>query len=186
MMGVMIGVVVLIIIGVSMTKRSKSNQLKDDPATSQFQQIEERLWHSYVAFSIAKQNEIYALFLDEESRQRVLETKQLPEDLVEAIRLFHEELNEELADIQQVLAQVETVDQPIIEAYISYLEARNIFLNKEWGYTRAILKQDEAAITATRLYRQARIQQTAAYETFAQMIIARAKNLKVETSFKLF
>lgn len=186
MMGVMIGIVVLIVIGVSMTKLSKSNQLKDDPVTRQFQQMEERLWHSYVAFSIAKQNEIYALFLDEEGRQHVLETKQLPEDLVEAIRLFHEELNEELAEMQQLLAQTEAIDQPIVEAYIAYLEARNIFLNKEWGYTRAILKQDEAAITATRLYRKARIQQTAAYETFAQMIIARAKKLKVKTRFKLF
>lgn len=184
MTGVVIGVVVLIVIGFVVMKFGNVSVESADSKTAKFKNLEHRLWHSYVTFSIAKQNEIYALFLDEESREIVLETKELPEQLVEAIHLFHEELSEELKAIQALLLEVSDADRPIIEAYISYLEARNIFLNKEWSYTRAILRQDEDAITATRLYRQARNLQTAKYETFANLMMARAKKLKVDTAFK--
>lgn len=184
MTGVVIGVVVLIVIGFVIMQFGHVGQESTDQVTMQFKQLENRLWHSYVTFSIAKQNEIYTLFLDEESRLVVLETKELPEQLVEAIRLFHEELGEELEAIQQLSLEVSDADRSVIAAYSDYLEARNIFLNKEWGYTRAILKQDDDAVTATRLYRQARIHQTATYETFANVIMTRAKKLKVDTRFK--
>lgn len=184
MTGVVIGVVVLIVIGFVVMQFGHVGQASTDQVKTQFKQLESRLWHSYVTFSIAKQNEIYALFLDEESRIVVLETKELPEQLVEAIHLFHEELGEELKAIQQLSLSVSDADRPVMEAYMNYLEARNIFLNKEWGYTRAILKQEDDAVAATRLYRQARIYQTATYETFANVMMARAKKLKVDTRFK--
>lgn len=153
--------------------------------TEELQQLEAWLWTSYVDFSIAKQNELYALHLDEATRMTVVETHELPEALVEAIHTFHATLNDEMASIEQYR---DTLTQPehreIVALFIVYLEARNTFLNKEWGYTRALLKQQQHASVATRLYRHARNQQSAAYEAFALAIDKRTKKRNITNRFQ--
>lgn len=153
-------------------------------AKEELQQLEARLWTSYVDFSTVKQNELYALHLDEATRRTVVETHELPEALIEAMYTFHTMLNEEMASIEQYR---QTLTQPehreIIALFAAYLEARRTFLTKEWGYTRALLKQQHRSV-ATRLYRHARNQQSAAYEVFALAINNHAKKRHVTNRFQ--
>ncbi|HIX44346.1 MAG TPA: hypothetical protein H9983_13850, partial [Candidatus Kurthia intestinigallinarum] len=96
-----------------------------------------------------------------------------------------EQLGKELMEMETYYASIEEpANQELVRYFITYLQARNTFLNKEWGYTRALLKQQEDALLATQLYRHARNQQTAAYEVFAAHINQRAKKLKVENRFQ--
>lgn len=184
MVGILIGLVVLASIFFFVMQPSSALK-KSQEAREAFKQLEGRLWKSYVDFSITTQNELYARYLDEENRARVVETNELPEELVLAIREFHEQLGEELTAMEAYGESLEdTTNQELVQSFITYLQARNTFLNKEWGYTRALLKQQQDAIVATQLYRHARNQQTAAYEAFVTHFNQRAKKLKVENRFQ--
>ncbi|GEM_PF-1565893 len=184
MVGIVIGVIVVAVV-LFFAMQSSLSLKKSDDIKESFKQLEGRLWRSYVDFSITKQNELYARYLDEESRARVVETNELPNELVLAIHTFHEQLGKELMEMETYYASIEEpANQELVRYFITYLQARNTFLNKEWGYTRALLKQQEDALLATQLYRHARNQQTAAYEVFAAHINQRAKKLKVENRFQ--
>lgn len=184
MVGIVIGFIVVAVI-IFFATQSSSPLKTSDEAKEAFKQLEGRLWRSYVDFSITKQNELYARYLDEESRAQVVETNELPDELVLAIRAFHEQLGQELAAMETYYASLEdTANQELVRDFITYLQARNTFLNKEWGYTRALLGQEQDALLATQLYRHARNQQTAAYEAFALQFNQRAKKMKIENRFQ--
>ncbi len=145
-----------------------------------FLELQQQLWGSYKQFSIRSQNDIFEKHLNKEVREKVVETKQLPEQLVDEIRQFHESLQKEIMMLKQQQADV---GEDCLQLFVAYMEARYIFLNKEWAYMRAILQSDDHALEATQLYRKARDWQQQQYRAFEAGIIQQTKKYKCVNLF---
>lgn len=174
-------VIFLTVIGGLLFMKPKSIAIHNEKQL--FINMQQQLWESYKTFSIRSQNDIFEKHLTREVREQVVETKQLPEALIEEIRQFHEALQREITNLKEQAPHQSAQNKECWQNFIVYLEARYIFLNKEWAYMRAILQSDEQALEATQLYRQAREKQNQQYRTFEMSVAQRVKKLKCRNLF---
>ncbi|WP_010300608.1 hypothetical protein [Kurthia senegalensis] len=170
----MLVIIFLIIIILFIVVKPKRSRLSNEKQL--FLELQQQLWGSYKQFSIRSQNDIFEKHLHKEVREKVVETKQLPEQLVDEIRQFHESLQKEIMMLKQ---QQTDIGADCLQLFIAYMEARYIFLNKEWAYMRAILQSDAHALEATQLYRKARDRQQQQYRDFETCIKQQTKNINV-------